>query len=203
MEFKTFIFIGRSGCGKGTQVKFLMDELKKRYPGDDIFYLQTGQHFRDFVAQDGFANALSKKIMDDGGRQPDFLAIWIWSNAFLNNIKNQEHAIIDGTPRSLNEARILDTAIRFFGREKPYVIYIDVSREESERRLLERGRADDLEIEDIRRRLDWFEDDVMPAVSFYRDNPDYNFVFVHGEQSVEGVHKEIMEKVFGDDIHTQ
>lgn len=200
MELKTFIFIGRSGCGKGTQVKLLMEEMKKMHPGDDIFYLQTGQHFRDFVKKEGYANNLAKKIMDEGGRQPDFLAVWVWSNAFLKNVKNKEHLIIDGTPRSLNEARILDTAIRFLRRRKPYVVYLDVSREWSEERLLERGREDDLDIEEIRKRLDWFEDDVLPAVSFYRDNPDYNFVFVKGEQTIEEVHAEVMKKVFAEKV---
>ncbi len=197
MEFKTFIFIGRSGCGKGTQVKLLMEHLKESKESEKVFYLQTGQHFRDFVKEEGVANKLADEIMESGGRQPDFLAVWIWSNAFLKNVKNEEHLIVDGTPRSLNEARILDTAMKFYKREKPIIVYIDVSREWSEERLLARGRADDLEIEDIRKRLDWFEDDVLPAVSFYRDNPDYDFIYIKGEQTIEEVNKEIMGKVFG------
>jgi len=196
MDLKTFIFIGRSGCGKGTQVKLLMERLKESKEDEKIFYLQTGQHFRDFIKGEGLANKLADEIMDIGGRQPDFLAVWIWSNAFLKNVKNAEHLIIDGTPRSLNEARILDTAMKFYKREKPIIVYIDVTREWSEERLLARGRADDLEIEDIRKRLDWFEDDVLPAVSFYRENPDYDFIYVNGEQTIEEVNKEIMKKVF-------
>ncbi len=194
-SLKTFIFIGRSGCGKGTQVKILMEQLKKKQENEEIFYLQTGQHFRDFIKKDGFANKLANKIMDVGDRQPDFLAIWIWSSVFLENIKNEEHLIIDGTPRSLNEARTLDTAIKFFKREKPFVVYIDVTREWSEERLLARGREDDIEIEDIRKRLDWFEDDVLPAVSFFKDNPDYNFIYVNGEQTIEEVGEEMMDKI--------
>ncbi len=196
MEFKTFIFIGRSGCGKGTQVKLLIEHLKESKETEKVFYLQTGQHFRDFVKEEGLANKLADEIMEEGGRQPDFLAVWVWSNAFLKNVKNEEHLIVDGTPRSLNEARILDTAMKFYKRKKPIVVYMDVSREWSEERLLARGRADDLEIEDIRKRLDWFEDDVLPAVSFYRDNLDYDFIFINGEQTIEEVSKEIMEKVF-------
>jgi len=196
MNLKTFIFIGRSGCGKGTQAKLLIEYLEKIHTADKIFYLQTGQHFRDFVAKDGFANKMANEIAQEGGRQPDFLAVWIWSNSFLENVKNKEHLVIDGTPRSLNEARILDTAIKFYKRKKPVVIYMEVSRQWSEERLLARGRADDLEIEDIRKRLDWFEDDVMPAVEFYRNNSDYNLLDINGEQTIEEVHNEIMEKVF-------
>jgi len=197
MDLKTFIFIGRSGCGKGTQAKLLNEFLKKNHTAYDVFYLQTGQYFRDFVAKDGYSNKIASRVMEEGGRQADFLAVWIWSNAFLENIENKEHLVIDGTPRSLDEARILDTAMKFYNREKPFVIYMDVSREWSEERLLARGRADDLEIEDIRKRLDWFEGDVLPAVDFYRDNNDYNFINVNGEQPIEEVNKEIIEKVFG------
>jgi len=196
MDLKTFIFIGRSGCGKGTQAKLLIEYLEKENTADKTFYLQTGQRFRDFVTKDGLANKMANEIMEEGGRQPDFLAVWIWSNSFLENVKNKEHLIIDGTPRSLNEARVLDTAIKFYKREKPTIIYMDVSRGWSEERLLARGRADDLEIEDIRERLDWFEDDVVPAVDFYRDNSDYNFININGEQSIKEVHDEIMEKIF-------
>ncbi len=196
MELKTFIFIGRSGCGKGTQVKLLTDYLREATPEENIFYLQTGQHFRDFVKEEGFANKMASEIMEEGGRQPDFLAVWIWANSFLKNVRNEEHLIVDGTPRSLNEARILDTAMKFYKREKPTIVYIDVSRQWSEERLLARGRADDLEIEDIRKRLDWFEDDVLPAVSFYRENSDYDFIFINGEQTIEEVHGEVMKKVF-------
>ncbi len=196
MELKTFIFIGRSGCGKGTQVKLLTDYLREATPEENIFYLQTGQHFRDFVKEEGFANKMASEIMEEGGRQPDFLAVWIWANSFLKNVRNEEHLIVDGTPRSLNEARILDTAMKFYKREKPTIVYIDVSRQWSEERLLARGRADDLEIEDIRKSLDWFEDDVLPAVSFYRENSDYDFIFINGEQTIEEVHGEVMKKVF-------
>jgi len=196
MDLKTFIFIGRSGCGKGTQAKLLIEYLNNNKTADEIFYLQTGQYFRDFVTKDGLPNKMANEIMEAGGRQPDFLAVWIWANAFLENVKNKEHLIIDGTPRSLNEARVLDTAIKFYKREKPTIIYMDVSREWSEERLLARGRADDLEIEDIRKRLDWFEDDVIPAVDFYRDNSEYNFLNIKGEQTIEEVHGEIMKKVF-------
>lgn len=193
--FKTFIFIGRSGCGKGTQVNLLIEHLKRVHTGDKVFYLQTGQHFRDFVARDGYANELSRVIMDEGGRQPDFLAVWIWSNAFLENVRNGEHLVIDGTPRSLNEARMLGTAFEFYQREKPFVVYMNVSRQWSEERLLARGRADDLDVEEVRKRLDWFEDDVMPAVQFYRGNPHYHFIEVNGEQTIEEVNAEMLKKI--------
>ena len=45
----TFIFIGASGSGKGTQVALLKEYIKKKDPETPIFYVQTGEYFREFV----------------------------------------------------------------------------------------------------------------------------------------------------------
>lgn len=197
MDLKTFIFTGQSGCGKGTQVKLLMDHLKSVDTEHNIFYLQTGQHFREFVKGETYAAQMAREAQENGDRQPDFLAMWIWSDVFVKNLDGTKHLVVDGSPRSLNEAKNLDMAMKFFKRVQPYVVYINVSAEWSEKHLLEReeGRADD-NIEGIRKRLSWFKDDVMPAVEYYRRNPDYRFLDINGEQTIEEVNKEIFSKVF-------
>jgi adenylate kinase family enzyme len=101
--------------------------------------------------------------------------------------------ILDGLSRRAHEAPILNSAMKFYGRIKPFVIYMDVSREWAEEKLLARERGDD-KIEQIEKRLDWFEKNVRPAMDYFRDNEFYNFITVNGEQSVEDVHKELMDK---------
>ena len=49
MELQTFIFIGRSGCGKGTQVTLLQEHFKKQDHKRHIFYIETGERFRQFI----------------------------------------------------------------------------------------------------------------------------------------------------------
>jgi adenylate kinase len=197
MDLQTFIFIGRSGCGKGTQAELLQKYLKSKDSEREIFYLETGDLFRKFVKGAGYTNKLASVIMEEGGREPDFLAISLWSNAFIENLEAKEHVFIDGTPRSLNEAKILDTAIKFYNRGKPKIVFIDVSRKWSIDRLVARGRADDIEIEDIEERLDWFDSDVKPAVDFYRESSGYNFLEINGEQTIKEVHNEIINKLEG------
>jgi adenylate kinase len=131
--------------------------------------------------------------MVSGQRQPDFLAVWMWSHHFIEDLRGDEHLIIDGTPRSLDEAKILNNAMSFYKRVQPKVIHIAVSRAWSEKHLLARGRADDIKA-DIKTRLDWYERDVVPALEYYRTNPNYQFVEVNGEQSIEDVQKEILAK---------
>lgn len=198
---ETFIFIGASGSGKGTQVGLLKEYLEKKNPARPIFYLQTGQYFREFIKGDTFAARIAKEAIEKGERAPDFLAMYIWSKVFVENMTGSEHLIIDGSPRSVNEEKNLDIALKFFKREHPAVIYINVSRQWSFDHLTARaakeGRRDDT-AESINKRLDWFGHDVLPAIARYKRDRDYDFIEVNGERPIEEVHREIIANVFGE-----
>jgi adenylate kinase family enzyme len=190
MTPQTFIFIGRSGCGKGTQAELLMQKLKEKDSENEIFYLETGQKFRDFTSGDGYTSSLSKEIQSKGGLQPSFLAVWIWSSIFVEKINKNQHLFIDGTPRKFNEALILTEALKFYNR-KPYVIYIDVSRKWAEERLSSRHREDDLELM-VKSRLNWFDTDVIPVIEYFKSNNDVVFLNINGEQEIMDVHNELV-----------
>ena len=83
-------------------------------------------------------------------------------------------------------------ALAFYKREKPTVIYINVSTKWSDDRLLARGRHDDSSLSKINKRLKWFDDKVVPAIEYMKKNPFYNFIEVNGEQSIEKVHADII-----------
>lgn len=193
MTPQTFVFIGRSGCGKGTQAELLIKALKEKNDGNDLFYLETGQKFRDFIATPGYSHELAKVIQDKGGLQPSFLAVWIWSDILIQKVIEKQHLVIDGTPRKLGEAIIFVEAMKFFSR-KPHIIYINVSRKWSEERLSSRHRSDD-EFELVKRRLDWFDSDVMPAVEYFSTNLDVNFLNIDGERTIEEIQKDIASKL--------
>lgn len=201
MHKKTLIFIGASGSGKGTQVALLKDYLAKRDTRTPIFYVQTGEHFREFIKGDTYAAGIAREVQEKGGLQPSFLAMWIWSDLFVKNLNGDEHIILDGAPRTLSEAHHLDIAMKFFKRRQPIVIYLKVHREWSFKHLMARAdkeaRKDDTEAS-INSRLDWFDNDVLPTINHYRRDRDYDFIEVNGERSIEEVHKEIIEKIFGE-----
>ncbi len=194
MNPKTFIFIGRSGCGKGTQAELLIEYLKKNDANTPVYYLETGQSFRNFIEGGSYSSELAKVIYDHGELQPEFLAVWAWSHLMIENLKGGEHLIVDGTPRKAHEAAVLDSAMKFYRREKPNLVYVNVSSDWSRERLLARGRSDDNR-DDIDQRLKWFDTDVVPAINFFKNNGDYNFIEVNGEQSVDAVHEEIIRAV--------
>lgn len=195
MTPQVFIFIGRSGCGKGTQATLLMEEIKKREPAREALYLQTGALIREFIKEENYSARRAKEIYDAGDRQPDFLAVNMWSNFLFKRFTGKEIIIADGTPRSLDEARMLDTALDWmYGIKNPVVVYLNVSDDWSIKHLLARGRMDDNE-EDIRERLQWFETDVLPAVEWYRNNTYYTFFDINGERKIEEIHREMMDKI--------
>ena len=191
MQPKTFIFLGRSGCGKGTQADLLKKYLAEKTPGISCFHLEVGARFREFIAKDSFTSMLSRKVNSAGGLQPEFLAVWAWASMMIEDMKEGEHLIIDGTPRKLDEAVILDKALQFYGRKDVTLVFLDVSRDWSRKRLLARHRSDD-NTADIEARLDWYETDVVPAVEYFRKHKDFRFLRADGMQSVEKVHTEIV-----------
>lgn len=195
MEKNTVIFMGRSGCGKGTQAKLYEALLKKSDPTVLIHHEETGALFREFVAGTGYSKGLAKDIMEQGGREPDFLAVYLWAHSFIEKLNGAEHLIIDGSPRSLGEAKMLDTALAFYGR-KASIVYLNVTREWSLERLHERGRADDVSAAENEKRMNWFESDVMPAVEHYRNHPVHTFFSILGNRTITEVAADIEAKVF-------
>lgn len=194
MNPQTFILIGRSGCGKGTQAKLLETYLENAGSTHPVFYYESGALFREFISKENYSSKISKELYTLGSRQPTFLAIKMWASFFVEHLTGNEHFIIDGTPRSLLEAQALDTALNFYGR-KANVIYLDVTRAWSEKHLLARGRADDTNKKNIEVRLNWFDTDVVPAIDYYKTNSPHNFMHIHSEQPIELVHEDIVKRI--------
>jgi adenylate kinase len=193
-SLQTFIFMGRSGCGKGTQGKLLESKLRTIDSEHDILYLESGDIFRTFIKGNNFSQKLSREIYESGALQPEFLAVWAWASLLVDNMGGKEHLILDGVPRKLRETHVLDSALDFYGRKQTNIMYINVSREWSKERMMARGRLDDNN-DDVDVRLNWFDADVMPAVNYFRNNPDYVFHQIDGEQPIEEVHKAVLESL--------
>lgn len=195
MEKRFFIIIGRSGCGKGTQAKLLQDVLLKK-GAEKVLHVTTGGGFRKFAENDSYSAKLSKEISLTGGLSPEFLAVWNWSNIFIENLIGGETIILDGAPRRLMEVEPLHSAIHFYGyHNHATVIYLDVSENFALARIAERNREDDNTVENAKRKMEWFEKDILPIIDNYSHDPRYTFIHIKGEQSVEDVHKDILEKL--------
>ena len=190
-----FLLIGRSGCGKGTQAKLLIKYFKDNNLGETL-YIYTGKRLRNFAEkEENLAARLAKNKMKAGGLLPSFLAVWLWSGALIEGVEENNNVIMDGSPRTLLEAMMTDDAMEFYSRRNVIPIFLETSEEWSTQRLSDRGRNDD-SLKSIKERMAYFEKDVVPVIDYYNGKSRHKLTRVNGEQSVEEVHREILEKVF-------
>lgn len=194
MQKEFFILIGRSGCGKGTQAELLQKVLESK-GASKVIHITTGGAFRDFISGDSYSAKTAKEITNAGGLLPEFLAVWNWSNIFINSITGNETVLLDGAPRKIVEVEPLHSAIHFYGYNHATVIYVDVSEKWALEKIMGRNREDDKDPKDAEKKMEWFNVDVLPVLDMYSRDPRYKYIHINGEQTVEEVHKEILEKL--------
>lgn len=195
MNKDTIVFIGRSGSGKGTQITLLKDYLEGKNKETDILHFESGAHFRSFIKGEGFTSERMRDIIAHGNLAPDFITEWLLVDDLVKNLSEDKMLLLDGFPRTLNQARTLDSAMDYYQRRTIKVLHVNVSEDEVRQRMLDRGRADDQEIEVINRRISWYNENVMPVLDWYRTEDQYQVIDIGGQQSVSDVHKEIIEKL--------
>lgn len=185
----TTLFFGPQGAGKGTQVKLLIAELKKRSERS-VIHIDMGQLLRDMVAVGGYSGKLTADVIEVGKRMPDFMPIYLTTNALVKNLTGEEHIIADGLARGADQTRGWDDAMVFYDRGDYHVIALELSEEESVKRLVQRGRNDDTE-DAIRQRLGWHKTEVEPQLALLASR-GRSIHRLNGDQSVEAVHVEVL-----------
>jgi adenylate kinase len=194
MKNKTaFIFFGASGSGKGTQAKLLKKYLEEN-DSRKISYIETGNRFRTFADKEGYLPGEITNTVNGGGLLPVFLSVWNWTNAFFDELQENTHIILDGSPRRQLELPVLESALDFLKYDDVHVISLDVPRELLIDRLVNRDRNDD-DTQQIEKRLSWFMEEVQPMLDYYSENKRYHFHDIDGSKSVEDIQAEILTKI--------
>ncbi|MDP3770519.1 MAG: nucleoside monophosphate kinase [Candidatus Sungbacteria bacterium] len=181
------IVIGRSGSGKGTQAKFILDRL-----GDGAYHVETGRFLRGLLKKANPTTLIARSIMDRGALMPSWFGSFAWLREFIEKGHADKQLVFDGAPRKVEEAELMDAVIEWHKRPLPFCMYVDVSEKEATKRLMGRGRFDD-HASAIRHRMEFFKTDVLPVVRYYRNKR--RMIRVDGEQSVENLWKEIDGKL--------
>lgn len=123
---KNIILIAPPGAGKGTQAKMLCDKY-------DMVHISVGDLLRKEVSENGpYAQQLEEK-MSQGLLVDDELILKIM-NQRLNEEDCEKGFILDGFPRNINQAILLDE----MSKQIDYVIYLDVSKETLKNRIVGR-----------------------------------------------------------------
>ena len=175
--------IGGPGCGKGTQCKRIVQNMK-------YVSFSTGDLLRQYVKDKKPGYEEIESQMKEGKLISSTTLMKVLKEYIINS-KNKK-ILVDGYPRNQENIDVWEKEMKDCVNVKG-ALYIEVSNEEMEKRLLSRneGRADDNK-ETIAKRLTTFENETKPIVNYFEDKG--NLIKIDGMKTVDEISKEIEEK---------
>jgi adenylate kinase len=121
------ILFGPPGAGKGTQAERLRDDFR-------LPFISTGEMLRENVKEGTELGKQAKQYMDAGELVPDELIVAMAAER-LQEEDARDGFILDGFPRTIEQAKALDRQLSELGRRVTAAILIDVPDDEVIRRL--------------------------------------------------------------------
>lgn len=187
----TVIFIGPQGSGKGTQLDSLKRLLETKSERKTVA-LQSGSLFRGFAQGTTYTGARIAETINTGQLQPLFLSIGLWAKEMIDTVDEYSNMLIDGFPRTIDEAHVLTTALAFYKRETVDVIVLEAPEETVRGRMKARARADDTN-EAIERRLAWYREETKAILGYFTEAPHYVLHHIDALQDIETVRVQIAQ----------
>lgn len=154
------VLLGPPGAGKGTQAQKLSEKL-------GIPHISTGELFRSNIENGTKLGLEAKRYLDAGDLVPSELTNQLVDDR-LSDPDAANGFILDGFPRSTEQAKALHDMLGRRGTDIDAVLEFRVSEDELLQRLKGRGRADDTE-EVILNRMKIYRDETAPLLEYYRD----------------------------------
>jgi adenylate kinase len=183
------IFYGPEGSGKSTQAKKTAETL-------NLPYLGSGDLVRKYAADDkGIMGDICRESLSKGYYVPDSEMYVLWKHRLkLPDVQNGW--VLDGFPRNPSQAEFLEDKLDKYGKKIDFVFYLDVSEEESIRRLLKRSRVNpDGKIHDteekIKQRLKLYKKGEEDVLKLYEEKGVLKHI--NGEQSIDEIFSSVME----------
>ncbi len=121
------IMLGAPGAGKGTQAKMIAEKYQ-------IPHISTGDIFRANIKNGTELGMEAKKYMDQGQLVPDELTVKI----LLDRVAKDDCVngyVLDGFPRTIPQALVLEDALNKLGDKIDYAINVDVPDENIVKRM--------------------------------------------------------------------
>ncbi|MGD0388869.1 MAG: nucleoside monophosphate kinase [Tepidisphaeraceae bacterium] len=165
MRYESILLFGAPGSGKGTQGKII-----GTIPG--FYHSATGEIFRSLDLQSEMGRVFWE-YAGKGKLVPDEITIRLWKQyikgmEMINQFHpNSEILVLDGIPRNLEQAQLLDETIEVV--KVIHLVCTDLGKmvERLRRRALKENRFDDASDEVIHRRLEVYERDTRPILNYY------------------------------------
>ena len=180
------ILFGPPGAGKGTQAKYLVKKLGG-------FQISTGDMLRDEIKKDSEIGKKIIKDMNDGKFVNDEIVNHLIENVIFNPQK-KNRLIFDGYPRSLSQAKNLDSLLVKSNQKIDFIFFLNVNKDTiikriEKRKVLEKRSDDDLNT--ILKRHNTYMETTKPVLEFYSKNP--NFYEIDGTYKIEAITAKIDE----------
>lgn len=121
------IMLGAPGAGKGTQAKQIADKYQ-------IPHISTGDIFRANIKEGTELGKKAKTFMDQGALVPDELTVAL----LIDRIQKDDCKngfVLDGFPRTIPQAEVLDKTLTEMGEKMDYAIDVDVPDENIVKRM--------------------------------------------------------------------
>ena len=177
------IIFGPPGVGKGTQSLLIAERL-------GLVHLSTGEILRDAVKKGTRLGLTAKETMNAGKLISDEIMIGIIEEELAAGEMREKGFILDGYPRTLNQAVKLEAIFEELEFSEVYIINLVVDEDEIIKRLLGRGRKDDSE-DVIRHRLKVYEEQTAPVKDYF--SKKYKIVDIRGVGDIEEINNDIIK----------
>ena len=180
------IIFGPPGAGKGTQAKNLVKKLNS-------FQVSTGDMLRDEIKKD---TEIGKKIisnMNEGKFVEDEIVNKLLEKMIFDKEKMNK-LIFDGYPRTINQAKKLETLLNKSDQKIEYIFFLNVNKDAiikriEKRKILEKRSDDDANT--ILKRYDTYMEITKPVLDYYSKNE--NFHEVDGSLEINDISQKIEE----------
>ncbi|NIN67816.1 MAG: adenylate kinase [Anaerolineae bacterium] len=207
------IMLGPPGAGKGTQAAMLAERL-------GIPHVASGDLFREALQSKTELGLKAKSYMDRGELVPDEVTIAMIRERLLET-DCDEGVILDGFPRTIEQAKALKELLAEQGKVVDVALFIDASEEELVRRLSSRWtcrncqavynvisnpprekgecdvcggelyQRDDDVPETVRNRIRVYRDQTSPLIDYYQG--EELLTTIESKGGIERVHQRIVE----------
>ena len=178
------VLFGPPGAGKGTQSKYLVNKL-------NAFQISTGDLLRDEINKNSEIGKSIINDMNDGKFVSDNVVNKLIKN-LISDPQKKNRLIFDGYPRSLSQAKNLNSLLEASNQKIDLILFLNVDKETIIKRLEKRkiieNRSDD-DSETILKRYDTYMKTTKPVLNFYSSNP--NFREIDGSLEIDEITRKI------------
>ncbi len=178
------VIFGPPGAGKGTQAQNIVKKF-------NLYQVSTGDLLRNEIKKKSEIGKEVEEIISKGDFATDDIVNKIIKNIIFDPNK-KDKLIFDGYPRSLSQAKNLDSLLNSSKQKIDFIFFLNVNKDTivkriERRKILEKRSDDDLNT--ILKRYDTYMETTRPVLDFYSKNP--NYYEIDGSEKIEVISSKI------------